>query len=141
MAIIILMAISTGIVLKSLNNILVDDSQKRWYREKSMAKTDKQTQIWKEVDQPIPNQGDYLPFWNPEDENETISGTIINPREINSKFGGVQTIVDIGEYTVTVSKGLSILPTLVGCDVKLVYLGRIPVKKGMMKKYRIFVKG
>jgi hypothetical protein len=63
-----------------------------------------------------------LPFWKPETSGEQIEGLAGKVRQITGKFGQSD-IINVGEYAVNITAGLSELAGLEGKYVRLTYMG------------------
>lgn len=63
-----------------------------------------------------------FPFWKPESSGEQIEGIAGAVRQITGKYGPSD-IINIGDYTVHITAGLSELLHQPGKYVRLTYLG------------------
>ena len=80
------------------------------------------------------------PFWKPEKEGEQIRGFVGNSRELSGEYG-VQTVIDVGDYSVGISAGLKPLASLDGQFVRVTYEGFDKSKKGRdFKKFLIEIR-
>jgi len=102
-------------------------------------KSGKAGENW-ELVPPFDSNQSFKLFWNPDKPGDQIVGNVSNIRQIEGNFG-MQTIADVGDFSVNVSAGIKKLLEHVDDYVRITYEGFAKSNTGRdFKKYKLEVR-